>query len=99
MTCNLSCAFDSHYHCPHCGTVIKSVSQFETHLKKCEAEKDGIASKRVRLKTAAEYENLSDGRKSSKMSNEIIKPMSEEDRKKHIEHVKALAGENYVRHL
>ena len=103
MTCNLSCVFESHYHCPYCGTVIKSVSQFENHLKKCDEEtidKDPKLKRKSRwIKMSHEYDNSSEGRKSDKVNMHTAKSMSEEDRKKHTEHVKAITGENYVSRL
>ena len=96
VTCNLSCTYDSHYHCPYCGTIIKSISQFENHLKKCDDE-SSIEERRSLRTSRSRRTSFQGGEgKSGKMEIDSAKSMTDEERKKHIERVKALTGENYV---
>ena len=96
VTCNLSCTYDSHYHCPYCGTIMKAVSQFESHLKKCDNESSGEDRRSLRTSRSRRSSFQGVEKKSSKMEVDSAKSMTDEDRKKHTEHVKALTGENYV---
>ena len=96
MTCNLSCTFDSHYHCPYCGTIMKSVSQFESHLKKCDDESSEEERRSFRASRSRKISFQGGEKKFGKMEIDSAQSITDEDRKKHIEHVKAITGDNYV---
>ena len=75
---------------------MKSISQFESHLKKCDDESSGEERRSFRANRSRRISFQGGEKNFVKTEIDSAQSITDEDRKKHLEHVKALTGDNYV---